>query len=83
MISNVNFTGREDLLNQAVKPVGVSFKEYASAGKVYSKAEAMAAAAMAKVVNKFSNNENPIASYAISHGTPVKAVVGAKLKING
>lgn len=70
MISNVNFTGREGMLNQAFRSVDTSFKDYISAGKVYSKTEELAAKAKAEIVNTFSNKQNPIVSYVVSHGTP-------------
>ena len=77
MISNVNFTGREAMLNQAMKPVATSSANYVSPSKVYSSIERIKSLFRhIKIADVSRKSDNAAASYAISHGTPKSAIVG-------
>jgi len=75
MISNVNFTGHEGMLNQQVKTAIESYK-YLGVGQLCSKIENQAAKAVRELIDQQTIDAT---EYAISHGTPKDAIVGANV----
>ncbi|MBP3924873.1 hypothetical protein J6E39_06500 [bacterium] len=73
MISNVNFTGREGMLYQTMKP---SIQRNTSYVSPYSEIRNLFTNIKLADKPKETDNAAAAASYVISHGTPKSAIVG-------